>query len=364
MSSNADHLQHCIQKVATGPEYSKNLSVAEAYTAMQYILSGEADPVQAAIFLVALRMKRETDAENTGVLQAMIDASQRVVCEVDELIDIADPYNGMLRGLPVAAFAAPLLAACGLPAFTHGLEAVAPKFGITHRQVLRAAGIGVDDTPQQVANQLADPAIGWGYLDQTQACPALHALVPLRQRMVKRTLITTLEGLLKPISAKCHTHLLTGYIHKAYPTTYATLAQYAGYATAAIVRGVEGGVIASLHAPAKYYRCQQQGDARFVPLDPAALGVQHPSRVVPLPEALKPTDDTQPLDTSEAAKRAAEQGVQALQNREGIARDSLIYCAAVALHHTGKYTDLSTAAGQARRALASGAAYRHFTAHC
>ena len=363
MPATAQHLHACIQKVATGPEYSKNLSLADARNAMLHILSGDANPVRAAIFLIALRMKRETEDENAGVLQAMMDSCCHVQSDVDELVDMADPYNGMIRGLPVAAFAGPLLAACGLPAFIHGLESAAPKFGITHRQVLRAAGINVDCSAQRVADQLANPNIGWGYLDQSQASPALHALVPLREQMVKRTVVTTLEVLLKPISARRRTHLLTGYVHKAYPPTYAALAKYAGYDTAAIVRGVEGGVIASLRDAAKYYRYDENSDCQFESLDPAILAVQNATRDVPIPDDLKSTEQ-RPLNTEKAASVTAQMGIDALKNKSGVVQDSLIYCAAIALHHTGKHANVKDAANKAREALKSGAAYNQFAAHC
>ena len=81
-------MRSCIQKVATGPEFSKNLSYDEAHAAMRHILDGTADPVQAAVLLIALRMKRETDAENTGVLQAILDTMTTVTAEVDEVLVI------------------------------------------------------------------------------------------------------------------------------------------------------------------------------------------------------------------------------------------------------------------------------------
>lgn len=361
---NPDHslLYDCIQKVATGPEYSKSLSFDEAHAAMTHILSGGADPVRAAIFLIALRMKRETEDENMGVLRALIDAGERVECEVDELVDIADPYNGMARGLPVSAFAAPLLAACGLPAFSHGTESAAPKFGITHKQVLRAAGVDVALGPGALARQIADPVIGWGYLDQSNACPALHKLLPLRTQMIKRTLITTLEVLMKPLGARRRTHLLTGYVHKAYPPTYAALAKYAGFETAAIVRGVEGGTIASLRDPAKVYRYDEHSDCHFQPLNPEALNVAGESRCVPIPDEMKSGDGQ--LNTDAAARKAAELGVKALQNDAGPARDSLVYCAALVLYHSGRCESLEDGAAIARHALESGAAFQHFAAHC
>ena len=39
---------------------------------MSAILNGEIDEVQAAIFLIALRMKRETMEEHIGILEALL----------------------------------------------------------------------------------------------------------------------------------------------------------------------------------------------------------------------------------------------------------------------------------------------------
>ncbi len=49
-----------LQGIATGPELNKNISQSEARCAMELILERQVDPVQAGIFLIALRMKRET----------------------------------------------------------------------------------------------------------------------------------------------------------------------------------------------------------------------------------------------------------------------------------------------------------------
>ena len=86
-----------------------------------------------------------------------------------------------------------MLAACGVPAFCHGVGSVGPKFGASHAQVLQAAGIAVDETPEKVAARLGDAAIGWGYVDQSRFCPKLHGLTDLRRLMVKRPAITTTE---------------------------------------------------------------------------------------------------------------------------------------------------------------------------
>ncbi|MBL6969633.1 MAG: anthranilate phosphoribosyltransferase, partial [Gammaproteobacteria bacterium] len=136
-------MRSVIQRIATGPTLSKDIEQEEARIGMRAILEGVVDPVQATVFLIALRMKRETDDENRGILSGIQDLTNRVVADVDEVVDIADPFNGYNRTLPIAPFLAPLLAELGVPAFSQGLETVTPKFGFTHRQILREAGVNV-----------------------------------------------------------------------------------------------------------------------------------------------------------------------------------------------------------------------------
>ena len=61
-----------IQRIATGPELSKNISREEARLGTKAILENRIDPVQVAIFFIALRMKLETLDEIKGVLDAVL----------------------------------------------------------------------------------------------------------------------------------------------------------------------------------------------------------------------------------------------------------------------------------------------------
>ena len=188
-------MRSILKRIATGPELSKDISYEEARTGMRYVLDGRVDPVQAGIFLIALRMKRETDDENRGVLQAIRDATHAVTANVDDVLDLADPYDGFTRTLPVSPFLPAVLAACGVACVTHGVERMGPKFGVTHRQVLRAAGLPVDLSVEEAAARLADPRLGWAYVDQKVFCPKLHRLADFRTLIVKRPAITTAEVL-------------------------------------------------------------------------------------------------------------------------------------------------------------------------
>jgi len=360
-------MRSCIQKVATGPEFSKNLPYAEARAAMRHILTGDTDPVQAAVLLIALRMKRETDEENAGVLQAILDTMQPVTAGVADIIDVADPYDGYTRGLPVSPFLPAVFAACGVPAVSHGLEAVGPKYGVTHRKVLRAAGIDVDRDPQAAAAQIADPAVGWAYVDQKYSAPRLHDLIPLRTRIVKRPVLTTVETLTGPVRALARTHLMTGYVHKAYPAVYARLARHAGFASAAIIRGVEGGVIPSLKQPAKVFCYHDGGNEYAQEIHPGMIGIEQATRAVPFPQHIAPAaaeDDAvaTAIDSAAVAQAAAAAGLAALRGAPGAARDSLIYGAAIMLHHLRRQGSLRESAAAAAAAIDSGAALAHFTA--
>lgn len=358
-------MRSLIQRVATGPELSKDLEREEARAGMTQILEHRADPVQAAIYLIALRMKRETDDENAGVLDALLSCVRGADVDVDDLVDIADPYDGFVRGTPASSFLAPVLAALGVPAVTTGAESVGPKYGVTHHMILEAAGVAVHDAPNAVARRLEDPAVGWGYVDQSRFAPALHGLVGLREQMVKRTVVTTLEVLLRPMRA-CRTHLMTGYVHKPYPPRYLKLARQAGYASAMIVRGVEGGVIPSLSQPSKYHRFMNGGDDEEVRLEPGELGIDQSLRIAPLPvDAEQREPEGQPFASINAGAVAAESarlGPRALAGEAGVFRDSLVFGAAICLTHLGREDSLAAAADAARRVLDDGSALARFEA--
>jgi len=354
-------MRSIIQRIATGPELSKDISREEAYGATVGILEGRVDPVQAAIFLIALRMKRETHDEYKGVLDGIRTLVDGATAEVDEVVDIADPFDGYNRTLPAAPFLPPLLAECGLHVVSHGLDAVGPKYGITHRHVLQACGVDVDLPTGEAASRLSDPALGWCYVDQASYCKPLHDLIPLRTQIIKRQVLTTVEVLAKPITGRKGTHFVTGYVHKPYPPIYAMLARHAGFESAILIRGVEGGVIPSLRQEGKYFSYHDMGEEIEVDIDPSMVGIEQGVRAVPLPEELpkakRPGDEIAiAVDIKDAAKAAAEAGMEALGGKRGPTYDSLVYTGALILKHMGRAKELSEAADQVRAVLDSGRA--------
>ena len=358
-------MRSIIQRIATGPEMSKDVTRDEARRGMRLVLDGAVDPVQAAVFLIALRMKRETDDENLGILDAVLETTEIATAPTDEIADLSDPYNGFNRSLPVSAFLPAVLAACGLPAVSHGVESVGPKFGATHHRVLAAAGAPVALAPREVHARLADPDVGWAYCDQSVFNPKLHALTALRSLIVKRPALTTVEVMAGPVRGRRRTHVVTGYVHKLYPRVYAMLARSAGFDSALLVRGVEGGVVPSLCQDAKVWAYHDGGKEREAAVSPRALGIERTVRAPPLPEGItgyrRKSDDTGgEVDGLAIARAAARAGLEALEGASGPARDGLVYAAALILRHAGKAQGLAGGAALARAALDGGRARAHF----
>ena len=351
VAQNPDTLMRSVlQRIATGPEYSKDIPREEARAALNLILEDQADPVQAGIYLIALRMKRETLDENAGSLDALLDHTVRVTADVDQVVDLAEPYDGFVRGLPMAVFLPAVLAACGTPTVCHSSEPVGPKFGLTARQILRSCGGAVDRPPADVAARLAAAECGWGYVDQSQFCPPLARLKELRTRIVKRPVLTTVEVLLGPILGRKKTHLITGYVHKPYPPIYTHLAQCAGFDSALIVRGVEGGIIPSLTQSGRAFGFYGTADGTEWNFHPEQLHLTHNTRTVSMP------------DTEEKAEAAIAEGRGALNGQTGAAYDCLLYAACMILAHLDQSRELSRHADTVRRALDSGEARARFEA--
>ena len=358
-------MRSIIQRIATGPELSKDITRDEARRGMRLVLDGKVDPVRAAVFLIALRMKRETDEENLGILDAVLESTAMLTAPVDEVVDLSDPYNGFNRNLPVSAFLPAVLAACGVPAISHGVESVGPKLGATHHRVLAACGAPVTSTPQEVHARLADPGVGWAYCDQSVFNPRLDALAGLRNLIVKRPALATVEVMAGPVRGRRRTHVVTGYVHKPYAQVYTMLARHAGFDSALIVRGIEGGIVPSLRQGAKTWSYRDGGEVRESDISPGEAGIEQTVRAVPLPDSVegyrrKRDESGGEVDGLAIAAAAARAGLDALEGAPGPARDSLVYAGALILRHVGTVQRLGQGAARVRAALDDGGARARF----
>ena len=345
---NSKELMHSIiQRIATGPELSKSISLEESKLAMEAILSHEIDEVQSAIFLIAMRMKRETMDENMGILMALVGLTNQQQSSVDNLVDLGDPYSGYNRSVPISSFLPPLLAELGIPSVIHGLNSVSPKFGLTHRLIYQALDFDVNLSTSRAKHKIENKSIGWSYVDQSQYCKQLHSLVPLRNKIIKRTVINTVESLIGPVRGK-NTHAVLGYVHKPYPPIYASLAKHSGFSSSLLIRGVEGGVVPSLRQKGLMYSYYDGAEKDKVDIDPKKIGVTQEFRAIEIPKNLE--GETK---KSSLAKYVADLGSEALSGKKGIFYDGLVYSASLILWHLKDEKTLALASEKVRSVLDS-----------
>lgn len=366
-----EFLRGVLQRIATGPTMSKDLPREDARRAMRLVLQETADPVQAGIFLIALRMKRETDEEMAGILEAIGEGLTVQSVAVDRLMTIVEPYDGYLRGTPVAAFLPAVLASLGVRVLTHGVTSMGPKFGASQNAVLAAAGYPDVDSLGTAARLIEDESIGWCHVDQCILAPELAALTSLRSRIVKRPCLTTIEVAVNALRPREHAHLVTGFVHKGYPPIYAGLAAEGRYQQCTLVRGVEGGVIPSLSQASRYFTAEALATLTQHDIEAADLGIDREERAVPLPKLLgdeekAPRSVKSPGNEFAAvlAEHAATIGLAALDGQAGYARDSLIYAGAVLLTADGRFDTLAGASVAVAETIDSGAVRRHFDNAC
>jgi anthranilate phosphoribosyltransferase len=289
---------------------------------MTEILADKVDPIHAALFLIGLRMKRESMGEFYGIFTALQKTIEPQAAPVDELICLADPYDGYLRYVPSSPFVPSVLAACGLPALICGVKTVGPKHGVTAHKVYKLAGIDpLRDTKSAIANIQNH---GWAYLDQSQYAPELFLLGEFRDRIVKRTALTTLERLLMPIQANYKTHMVLGYVHKAYPEIYSSVAAMAGYSSALLSKGVEGGFVPALNKPIRQF--QFDFDAPDWAVAKKKL-IDVPAQLAAV-EAAPGVLNCANQDADLAAQNCLELGLEALAGRHNSLRNSLIVASA------------------------------------
>lgn len=345
---NSKELMHSIiQRIATGPELSKSISLEESKLAMEAILSHEIDEVQSAIFLIAMRMKRETMDENIGILMALVGLTNQQQSSVENLVDLGDPYSGYNRSVPISSFLPPLLAELGIPSVIHGLNSVSPKFGLTHRLIYQALDFDVNLSTSRAKHKIENKSIGWSYVDQSQYCKQLHSLVPLRNKIIKRTVLNTVESLIGPIRGK-NTHAVLGYVHKPYPPIYASLAKHSGFSSSLLIRGVEGGVVPSLRQKGLMYSYYDGAEKDKVDIDPKKIGVTQEFRAIEIPKNLE--GETK---KSSLAKYVVDLGSEALSGKKGIFYDGLVYSASLILWHLKDEKTLTLVSEKVRSVLDS-----------
>ena len=215
-------------------EERRDLSDAEAGAAMDALMSGAADPHQAAALLTALRLKGETVAELVGLARAMREHALRVeLSDLPRLADTAGTGGDGHHTFNASTAAAFVLAGCGVPVAKHGNRAMSSSCGSA--DVLEALGGCITLAPAQAAACIRE--VGFGFLFAQTYHPAMRHVAPIRRGIGIRTVFNMLGPLTNPAHA---THQLIGVARPELGPLIAQALLRLGVERGLVVHGEEG----------------------------------------------------------------------------------------------------------------------------
>jgi len=186
-------LQQAIQSVVD----KKDLSESEMTDVMQLIMTGEATPAQIGGFLIGLRMKGETVDEITAAAKVMRFLAEKVVVDVDHLVDTCGTGGDGAGTFNISTCSALVTAGAGAHVAKHGNRSISSKSGSA--DVLEAAGVNLDLSPEQVAECIKTVGLGFMFAPKHHGAMK-HAIGP-RREMAVRTIFNMLGPLTNPASA-------------------------------------------------------------------------------------------------------------------------------------------------------------------
>lgn len=180
-------------RVAAG----EDLSSEEAAAALAEVLEGNATPAQIAAFTFGLRCKGETVAEMSGMVAAMLAASERVMLPadlVDRVVDTCGTGGDRSGSINVSTIAALVVAGAGVPVCKHGGRAASSQAGSA--DVLEALGVVIDLGPAGVARCVVEAGIGFCFAPRYH--PAMRHAIPVRRELGVPTAFNFLGPLANP----------------------------------------------------------------------------------------------------------------------------------------------------------------------
>lgn len=211
-------IQNFLKAIGTGPKGNRDLSFDEAKEVMLMMLQAKMYPEQIAAFLLGWRLKPESVEEFQGALLACDELTQHT--QMKHSLELGYPFDGKAKHPYLLGEIATLCETFELPLITYKDELVPAKDGVTIKQYSQA---------RELSSNLH-------IFDRANYLPQLHQLTQIRQRLMLRTGLNTIEKL--PHVAKS-LFAITAVHHKPYVKKYIEV--FADrYERFALIQGNEG----------------------------------------------------------------------------------------------------------------------------
>lgn len=176
----------------------QNLSTEEMVSVMRQIMSAGSTDVQIGAFLLGMRIKGETIDEITGGVQVLREFASGVKVAGPNLVDIVGTGGDGANLFNVSTAACFVVAAAGGRVAKHGNRSVTSSSGSA--DVLEAAGVRLDITPEQVAHCVNE--LGIGFMFALMHHSAMRHVSLARKELGLRTLFNVLGPMANPAGLK------------------------------------------------------------------------------------------------------------------------------------------------------------------
>lgn len=174
-----------------------DLTEAEAEQVMDEIMSGEAQQMNMAAFLTALRMKGESVEEITAFAKSMRKHGTKVPVN-GEVLEIVGTGGDEANSINISTTASIVVAAAGYKVAKHGNRSVSSKSGAA--DCLEALGVKLDLEPEKNKEVLEKGNICFMFAQKYHS--AMRFVGPVRKAVGIRTVFNILGPLANPAEAK------------------------------------------------------------------------------------------------------------------------------------------------------------------
>lgn len=311
----------------------RNLTADEMTSVMRTIMTGEATPAQIGGFLIGLRMKGETVDEIAAAAKVMRELAAHVEVQGEHLVDTCGTGGDAASTFNISTTSALVVAAAGGQVAKHGNRSVSSKSGSA--DVLEAAGVNLDLTPEQVAQCIRQIGVGFMFAPKHHGAMK-HAIGP-RREMGVRTIFNVLGPLTNPAGAP---NQVLGVFSASLLQPLAEVLQKLGSQHVLVVHSEDGMDEISIGAPTHVAELHN-GKISTYTIRPEQFGLQ--------------TQDIKVL-----AVDSAEQSLlmlkTVLDNQPGPARDIVQLNAGAAIYAAGLTDSLQAGIKRAAEVIADGSA--------
>jgi len=308
-----------------------DLSPRDMHKLMRTIMTGGATPAQIGAFLIALRAKGESVEEVAAAAEVLREMAVKVEVAGEHVIDTCGTGGDGAHTFNISTAAAFVVAAAGGQVAKHGNRSASSTCGSA--DVLEAAGVNLDLSPEQVQACVAQTGIGFLFAQRHHGAMK-HAVGP-RKEIGIQTLFNLLGPLSNPANAP---NQLLGVFARRWVEPMARVLQKLGSRHVLVVSAEDGLDEISIAAPT-FVAELKDGEVSTYTLTPEQFGIART-----------------PLHTLAVAtaQESLALVLSVLEGRPGPAADIVALNAGAAIYAANLADSLEAGVARARAVLASG----------